>query len=313
MEASLFERLCQRLNARPDRRGEVHVNCPFCGKEAKRGQVHFSFSERGAKCLVCGESAGLRRLAEVYGLDGAQAWTPPTPRAEAPRRTLDRSADFARWCDEWARNPRAVDAWQKYKPLPEQVIRAHRLGLGRFPKYASQCQHERLMVPLYQDGKVVGIRGRALDCEHDKWLSPAGSKCALYNAEHLGRAAGRVVWIVENPIDALLLELALPDAVAVATLGVSMWQEEWTGRIAQARPASVIVAYDNDRPGNGGGETGRAVWLATHPKDLLPNGVKLANRLLAAGVRARLFPWPADAPVHMDIGDVLRGRIEIGG
>ena len=34
---------------------------------------------------------------------------------------------------------------------------------------------------------------------------------------------------------------------------------------------------------------------------------------LAAGVRARLFPWPADAPVHADIGDVLAGKFQAGG
>ena len=282
------------------------MTCPACGKEAKRGSVHFSFSERGGFCFVCQFKAGLGKLAEMYGLDGGPSWAPPPPRPL--ERRIDKRAEFARWCAEWARNPRAAEAWQSYKPLPEQVIRARALGLGRFPKYASKCQHERLMVPIYEDGEIVGIRGRSLGCDCGKWLSPSSSRCVLYNAEHLPRAAGKVLWILENPIDALMLELRVPQSVAVATLGVTLWQDVWTERLVAAKPFLTMVTFDNDRPGNGGGEAGKAAWLATHEKDIEPNGVRLCNRLLVAGLRARLFDW-GDAPLKADIGDVLMKEV----
>jgi hypothetical protein len=168
------------------------------------------------------------------------------------------------------------------------------------------------MVPLYEDGEIVGIRGRSLGCDCGKWLSPGGSRCVLYNAEHLSRVAGKVLWILENPIDALMLELRVSQSVAVATLGVSLWQDDWTERVVGCGAKRVIVSYDFDMPGNGGGKVGREAWLATHDKLIVPNGVKLCNRLLEAGVRAMLFPWPEDTPLHTDIGDVLAGKVSAG-
>ena len=63
----------------------------------------------------------------------------------------------------------------------------------------------------------------------------------------------------------------------------------------------MLVAYDNDRPGNGGGAAGREAWLAEHGKDIEPNGVKLVNRLLKAGVKATLMDW-GGYPLKTDIG-----------
>jgi DNA-directed RNA polymerase subunit RPC12/RpoP len=303
---TLFNDLCARLGVQPDRRGEAHYQCPECGKEVKRGQTHFSFSERGAACMVCGYRASLNKLAARWGHEAPRPMPAPAPRPKPLERRL--VTNWALLSSQYAGNPRLLEAWNSYKPLPEHVIRAHRLGLGAFPRYLSKCQHERLMVPLFESGECVGIRGRSTGCECGKWLSPQGSRCTLYNAEHLARARGKVLFIVENPIDALMLEQLSADVVAVATLGVSMWQEPWTEWVAACGAARVIVAYDNDVPGNGGGERGREEWLRTHAKDLVPNGVRLVNRLLKAGAPARLYDW-GDAPLKSDIGSVLMGRV----
>jgi hypothetical protein len=306
---TLFVDLCARLGVQPDAHGEAHTACPFCGKEAKRGQVHFSFSERGGKCFVCGESAGLWGLAKLWRLVADDRPLPVPVARPQPRRKrgLSRAVDWHELVRRYAGHPETVARWAEYKPVPEPVIRAHRLGLGAFPRYLSKCQHERLMVPLFENGECVGIRGRSLGCDCGKWLSPLGSKCTLYNAEHLARAKGKVLFIVENPIDALLLERAHGDVVAVATLGVSMWQDPWTERVARCGAARVVVAYDNDVPGNGGNEAAKAAWLAKHGTLMVPNGVRLVNRLLESGVPARLYDW-GDAPAGADIGSLLAAK-----
>ncbi len=317
----LFDLLCQRLGAEPDRRGEAHVTCPFCGKEPKRGQVHFSFSERGGYCWVCSQSAGLKRLAELWGVDGdipehvrPRPVSPPLPTPES----------FEWLARRYAQHEEVVTRWQEYKPLPEQVIRAYLLGYGRHLDYTSQCQHMRLQVPLVAEGKVVGFRSRSVSCDCRKWLSPKGSRMVLYNGERLGigfdlgmavgerRVEECVLYVVENPIDALLLEYVYPDVVAIATLGVANWKDHWTELIVRAHPAAVVVAYDNDRPGNGGGVRGREAWLANHDQDIEPNGVRLVNRLLERGVTAELFCWPDDAPLGADIGGEISRIIREG-
>jgi len=297
---ALFDALLRQHGVQPDRHGEAHVTCPFCGKEPKRGQVHFSFSERGGKCFVCGQGATLSKLAELWGHGEPRPAPAPKPRP-ARRAVWNWDALVA----QYAANPRRLEAWASYKPLPEDVIRARRLGLGTFPKSLSKCQHERLMVPLYEDGRCVGIRGRSLGCSCGRWLSPLGSRCVLYNAEALSRAAGRVVFIVENPVDALMLEQLHPHVVAVATLGVSMWQDTWTDLLRRCGARRVVVAYDNDVPGNGGTAAARAAWQARHGSLPMPGGIRLVNRLLEAGIPARLYDW-GDAPVGADIGSVLQ-------
>jgi hypothetical protein len=327
----LFSTLCSRLNAQPDSHGEAHVPCPNCGKEPKPGQVHFSFSVRGGYCMVCGEAYSLPTLARIWGQSERGAFdvhefTPIQRHHPADEVATDiakekaRLADFDRLATIFAKSQDALPQWLAYKRVPDYLVEAYRLGYGAYPQYTSKCSHRRLQVPLVERGQVIGFRSRSVGCDCAKWLSPVGSRTLLYNGERLTRGPhngmgfarnarvphGDVLYIVENPVDAILLEHCTPEVCAVATLGVTMWQPEWTELVVHAKPALVVVAYDNDRPGNGGGIPGRDAWLRDHPKDIVPNGVKLVNALLTAGVNARLFPW-ADSPIKADIGDLITG------
>ena len=345
----MFGKLCHHLQVQPDRRGECYVTCPFCGKESSAKDAHFSFSERGGHCFVCGKSGGLYGLLRVYGLTegaaarklGSTSRADPSP-TPPPRPAAKRAATKVDWeamVRRYESHPETVSRWSAYKPLPEDLIRAYRLGYGIFPQYTSHCQHPRLMVPLIENGVVVGLRGRKVDCgcgdtetkRGDKWLSPAGTRCILFNGERFGQGPGMgfaygqrradrytLLLIVENPIDALLAEVWNEDVVAVATLGVSMWKAEWTPFLVRVQPAAVVVFFDNDRPGNGGGQMGRKDWLATHPTDIEPNGIRLVHHLQAAGIRGACLgshefrrkvrpDWPGweGVGLHSDLGDLL--------
>lgn len=53
----------------PDRRGDYHADCPYCGKPAKKGQTHFSISADGlCYCQVCQAGTTLTALAAHLGV-----------------------------------------------------------------------------------------------------------------------------------------------------------------------------------------------------------------------------------------------------
>lgn len=327
--ADLFPALCARLRVQPDRRGECHVACPWCSKEVKRGQTHFSFSERGAFCHICGQGGSLKRLWDALFGDARPARYEPRPR-RAPRRRYDLAAHRPDlWVGEYAAHPRRLELWWAYAPrLPRSVAEAYHLGVGKFPPYSSKCPHERLQVPLVSGGVVVGFRGRSLGCGCGKWLAPGGTVPVLYNGARVLRpewrrharaarmgdcasgrdARGRTVWVVENPVDALLVESVM-DVPAVAILGASMWRDEWSRALLSSGASRVVVALDNDHAGNvtpaHAAQIG-AAWREEHDADPPANGNRLVNRLLKAGVKARLFDWPEGTPLGTDMGDLLR-------
>lgn len=53
----------------PDKRGDFHADCPYCGKPAKKGQVHFRISPDGlCYCQVCQAGTSLSALADHLGI-----------------------------------------------------------------------------------------------------------------------------------------------------------------------------------------------------------------------------------------------------
>jgi len=239
-------------------------------------------------------------------------------------------------------HPESSRRWAQYKVLPDAVRLAHRLGYGIFPRYSSRCVYPRLIVPMLSGDRIVGARGRVLDrqsCEwHDAGVCTAGGErrdCAtwmstslvpgsipLFNGARLARLSSlaelaemrlgpalprdsaRTLLIMENPIDALMYEVAYPDVDAVATFSVSYWVEAWESLIASAGYNQVVVFYDNDVPGNGNTPQAWDEWRRAHQRDIVPGGVRLVNRLLAADVPAMLYPW-GDAPAGADPGWLL--------
>jgi hypothetical protein len=289
----LFRDLCHLFNARPNRKGEVYIPCPSCGKPAGD---ECSFSERGWHCFVCGQGGSLKGLADKVGLETGDDWQPPKPKPKRRRhyRWQDRAGELM---VKYAQHPAKVRLWQEYKPIGRGLINEHRLGVGQLP--SSRCKHPRLIVPLLDfDHSVVGFRGRAIDCDCVKWLSPAGNRAALYNWQAVRR--GDIVFVVENAIDALMLT-ERTDAVAVATLSISYWEPEWTQFLVDKRPEAVVVAYDNHWPAMG---THRERWLEDHDLLPMPSGMRLFNRLSKAGLEVELYDW-GDAPVGYDVGNLL--------
>ena len=280
--------LAQRRREWPDRRGEFWALCPYHGD---REPGSFSFSERGFRCFACDARGGLRKLGEALGIvEGYQ----PVPMRSRRRREPART-----WEPNWLRE---ADPLSRFEPLPnialdychqrglsDETIARWRLCYGRLP--ASRAKHPRLILPVIEDGRVVGLRGRAIHPEDTeaKWLQSGGSKTTLFGQDQLGQ--GRTVIVTEAPLSAILAMQEAPAISAVAgTVGASCWKQEWTERIKASSPTWVLVWYDHDEAG----ET---------------NGVKVVNELLRAGLRAKLYRWPVSAKPKADLADVVVGSL----
>lgn len=309
-----FDQVVAVLGGEPNRRGWRDAVCPACGKAPERGQVHFGYREDGGHCFVCGWSGNFRALAELLALDGD--YTPPVREEPQPPKPIARwRLNPGRLLAQYHDNPQRLSAWRRYKPLSAATIERHGFGLGRLPfqdenEQWYMSQSEWLTVPVYADGRLSALRGRNLTTRGAKWISATGSEYALWGVD--GVRLGDVVWLCENYVDAAWLMQEHPEWRAVAIGGATTWQRSWAYQLATCRPAQVIVALDNDLPGNGGGdrrEQWLAEWKAAHPQPGLKppaaNGLRIVEDLQCSGVLAELFVWPDSAPQKAGIDWVL--------
>ncbi len=329
-KARYFRLICERLGTKPDSKGKIYIPCPQCGK----GDKHFGISLLGCFCFKCGYKPMFKEL--LVALSGnlpehVFVETKKTKKASWIDIADDLAESFT-----WATD--LVDAWQAYKPVPEKVIVERMLGYGVFPGlwYSNgqgkpdwvdpqggrhwKCNHSRLIVPLLCQGSVVGFRCRSTKCNCPRWLSPSGSKLVLYNGgrisqpdldNRVGDTVGEMdtdeVWILENPIDAILNEHFMGLAT-VATLGVSIWKQNWTEALARRKPKLVVVGYDHDASGNAIGESVRLDWKSKHPGFPMPmRGNKLHMSFVKKKINSVMYPWVDSDPIGEDLGDLFMG------
>lgn len=312
----LFDRVSGLLGGKPNRRGWIDAVCPACGKQPKHGQIHFGYRETGGHCFVCGWRGSLRDLADLLSVDSrdyvAPVREPPPPPKPIARWRLNPDRLLAQYHD----HPDRLQRWQRYKPLKAETIERFGFGLGRLPFQDDNDQwymsrHEWLTVPVYADGALAALRGRNLTGNGAKWISATGSNYALWNVDDV--RFGATVWLCENYVDAAWLMQEHPEWDAVAIGGATTWRRHWARQLAARRPAQVIVALDNDLPGNGGGarrEQWLAEWKARRPGVTPPdaNGPRIVDDLQLSGVPATLFVWPDNAPYKAGVDWALGGK-----
>lgn len=322
MSEDLFEIVHRTLQGEQHRPEWFDCDCPFCGKEAKRGQVHFSYSHTGYKCWVCGASGGLRALADRLNVGGDMPYTPPVRREPpAPRAIAPWRQNPERRLAEYQQHPDRYRMWASHKPLKPETIDRFGFGFGRLPFERRETGEwyegafPRLIVPIYQGSSLAALRGRAVVAgdEGAKWIGATGSVMApwgLYNV-----TAGSVVWICENYVDAAWLMQSMPGDFAIGLGGVSSWKEEYGWHLSRLKPEKVIVALDNDLPGQARGDMRRMLedeWRSdpkhrgTQPP--ASNGARLEQELRGMGMKTLLFEWPACAPAKAGIDWMLSAR-----
>lgn len=308
---NLFDAVHNQLQGTPNRRGFYNADCPFCGKPAKPGQNHFGYNEQSFRCFVCGASGGIAKLANHLRLD-ATSYT-PIQRVSVPEKpVIPWLAQPDKLLKGYRTNPRRFDAWQRYKALTADTVTRFDFGLGRLPFQHKDgrwylSRQEWLIVPLWEDGQLVGLRGRNCTQHGPKWISATGTNYTLWGVDSV--RPGTVTWLCENYVDAAWLVQEHPDWCAVAIGGATTWKAEWAERLAARKPEMVIIALDRDLPGQATGlfrDKLEAEWIrqrGTKPPEA--NGPKIANALLRHGLNAVLFEWPNHAPEKADIGWML--------
>jgi hypothetical protein len=313
---------------KPDRKHERWVLCPFHGD---RRVGSFSFSERGYLCFACGAKGNLRQLAQHLGLDTS------APLPILPRRRIEHREPTPIVRD-WQRDPKA---WRRYLPIPEaarlyyrrrgmsdESIACWRLGYGVLP--SSRCRFPRYILPVFEDGELVALRGRITwdakcpeeaRCETCPHAESNGGACRCERCPHnrvshpkedcgptRGKwlcaggsktvlfgtetlAPGRPVIVTEAPYSAILAVQEAPHLAAVASTAPAHWDESFTRRIVEAEPSWCLVWLDHDEAGE-------------------KNGQRVYEALKRAGLKVRRYRWSASAAEKCDLADeIASGRL----
>lgn len=103
----------------------------------------------------------------------------------------------------------------------------------------------RLIIPFYQNGKLIFLQGRNLDGTHPKYLNLIDIPKPIFNLDTLTKLnKGERVYICEGVFDAMMLEQEGYNAVAI--LGVTDFRPE---EVEIFKPYEVVLALDNDEAG----------------------------------------------------------------
>ncbi len=289
---------------------EYHITCPSCGHPSSPKNPHCSFGERGWHCFSCGAGGSLSSLAKMLDIQidtGSPKYEPKKQEPVSPSWWMGEKGEAI--VEKAADHPLRDKLWNDYKKLPLAVLNENKMGIGILP--ASHCQHERLLVPIYDGTMLVGIRGRQFCCDcRGKWLAPGGTRLELmpmYGERYL--ETGKYIWLVENPIDALQITVNVPDSIGLAIYSVSYWLDRWADTIKKFSPACVIICLDNDLVGNGGDlrrDEFIKEWMKTHqhyPKT--PSAVRIGNLLNEKHIPTSIYKW-GNAAFKADVGTILK-------
>lgn len=271
----------------PDGRGEYWTLCPYHPDQTLGS---FSFSARGYKCFACGAQGSLHGLARrVLGdeITPNLVLLPPKPREIKERPSYLNQIDVLR--DFRPLPPEAIAYYQK-RGFTDESRDRYFLGYGVLPW--SRCHHPRLILPIFTENGLVGLRGRQLACECDpkktKWLTSNGSLTVLFNAQRL--TPGCTVIVTEAPYSAILAMQDAPGVVAVAsTSGAGTWEDDWSATIARCHPRCVIIWFDFDPAGE-------------------KSAKKVSMSLLNAGCLVRKFSWPWNTKPNTDLADYRKNH-----
>ena len=324
MSRDLYQEIYNHYNVEPDRRGWVHVDCPFCGAEANARKPNFSFNDKGWNCYSCEGNGHIGKknlisLARKLGLwsdepgHRSPSITPPVRSAPrpAPRPEPAWKKDPEAWVESYLHHPQRYKLWMAHKPVSRETIDKHQFGVGHLPDQ----KMTRLIVPLFWKGQIVGLKGRKLTDENPdipKWIAAEGSNVTTLWGFNFIPQNPSVLWICENYVDAALLT-QMTGYPAVATGGARELTAEEISSLRRIKPNQIILAYDNDLAGQAMGSFRTSLeeqWMQeqkekhpTHTRVKPPHSraFPLAETLKNAGLMTYLFPWPEDAPAKADL------------
>lgn len=344
MSRDLFDSLCNQFPgvlSRARAKPQYLIKCPYCGAESSPKNFHCSFGQIfpnegwGFKCFSCGEVRSLKRFAIESGKTEQREVLRPLPRpvtAVKPVWLSQKKTVF----DYSTRSPNKYDLWYQYKCVTPDMVDKYKLGVSVLP--SCHCTHPRLITPFLENGNPVWFRGRRIDCDCNNWLGASG--VSPYDVSLPGieeSPENGVIFITENRVDAMLITEKTPYS-GVATLSTAYWCDKWTHQLRDVNPSRVIILFDADLPGNGlpaldfqeavrrrvsrrfnvecpsileirplddgwvvKWESAETIGEIHIPQ---PSGVKLANKLLAAGLKNVVVAKWREGELGLDAGQL---------
>jgi hypothetical protein len=192
------------------------VKCPNCGERTFTVTNNMGSLLWNCFRATCGIKGGDRVHLSVDDIRAGVLNTkkPVEPEFELPQYIVPRTDNLylRRWCAKWDIDPD---------------------GLGLL----YDVKDDRVVFPVYRDGKIVDATGRSLTKRLPKW-SRYGKSGLPYSV-----GSGSVAIVVEDCVSAAVIGFGSTSFVGVAILGTSL-QESHKGFLTQF--STAVIALDPD-------------------------------------------------------------------
>lgn len=260
---SLFSLIEKNHNLQRVGNGVYRVDpCPVCGSK-EHFTVYSNTNSYSSYSNCCGGGGVYRYLQEVEGLDERAAYKKLSELAgvepvqnnfreqikKAPAAPTARTQGLTNYInslhDEAIKNyPEEMGNFF----LKERMITTNEITKYKLSVFRDQ-DGLRAMLPVWRGGKVVFYTTRAIEGQEPKYKIAQGMRNEFFNADLLNESQDKPVIIVEGIFDALSLEYAGFNAIAINSLSNV---NELKNRIRKSRHAQntiFLTAFDNDVAG----------------------------------------------------------------
>jgi hypothetical protein len=227
------------------RKGQLALKCPWCGDDDPSEHLSISLTKDAFGCWRNAKHAGRKPyslVAALLGCSFSQARVIVAQYSTADPASFDEAITALGGAPGAVQQPFALP-----KGLPPDFKPIKPTGLtGRFWRYLENrgfddvtaltqqygllcCQHgrwkDRVIIPLYQNGKLLGWTARAIQLvvNAPRYLSSSPAiKTTVFNEDILMKG-GKVLYVTEGPFDAIKMDYyGLPsDMRATCLFGVN--------------------------------------------------------------------------------------------
>jgi DNA primase len=323
--------VCQALEAKKipfvkDRDGEIRLHCASGEHEDKNPSLRLNLEKGVFRCWSCGKRGNVQRFMQMYGLEVQDelefamddVLTSIRHIQEDPQKVAQAPVDF---------DPRELWACGRIQDAPKPYrayLDDRQVGKSEFDAYhILYCDNEksrlnkRIIIPVFDEGRMVGFMARAIDNRQPKYLYSQHFKKNDYLWNAAKGYAYRSVLIVEGAFDAIRAWQALRESyqiMPVAMLGGAELGEGQINQLVKMGVERVYLGLDKDKAGTemtqkifvqlngdfeilftGGWDGSKDIGGATH--------VAICTSIYNA-VDSRMKFWP-----YKSYGDMMAGKM----
>lgn len=188
------------------------------------------------QCHHCGESGGLGRLRQIYGI----------PMERRPKLT-EGLPDVEKCHQALLGDKEALEYLLNVRGFSMEIIRQQKLGFKLQYFRETKGEARALVIPYTEGGKCIWAKYRSLPPQPKTFSSPSGYDSVLYNADALVEGLTDII-LFEGEADTIAaLGAGLTNVCGVP--GANIKKAEWINRLASRSLERVYICYDKDKVG----------------------------------------------------------------